>query len=139
MFKKRSNMEEKDPIAVFVHDALIEPGLANFAARRPDATKEEVQAASALLVLMGLATFRLTRLAEGLDAAVLPEGRDGSDVTDFLWVSTEKDSHEAREAALVSLTQPTAEIPVGQAQPEGSVTEVSLTAMRWGSNCGVYL
>ena len=65
-----------------------------------------------------------------LDTIELVEGCSGTDVTDFNWLPTERDTLEAREKAIVSLgTQPAAEIPVAQAQP---VEEPAPTSCRFG-------
>jgi hypothetical protein len=129
---------EQDPVAVYLAEALITPGIDRFTQLRPDATDVEVKAAGQLLVLTALALTRLSRLQTGLETATLQPGTDGTAATDYVFAPTDRDTVEGRKAAAVTLgyVTPTTdqaadvmEIPVPAVPTE---SEEQTTSCRFG-------
>jgi hypothetical protein len=129
---------EQDPVAIYLAESLITPGVARFAQLRPDATGVEVKAAGQLLIIMALALTRLSRLQTGLETATLQPGTDGSAATDYVFAPTDRDTVEGRKAAAVTLgyVTPTADQPADAMEiPAPTVPtepEEQATSCRWG-------
>jgi len=126
---------EQDPVAVYLAESLITPGIARFSQLLPDATDVEVKAAGQLLVLMALALTRLSRLQTGLETATLEPGTDGTAATDYVFAPTDRDTAEGRKAAAAALgyVMPTADQPADTATPPAPAElEEQPTSCRFG-------
>jgi len=93
-----------DPIALAVLQHFVTPSLQEFAAARPDASPVDRSAAASLMMSVGLIFVRMARLKSGLDTARQLPGTAGTFPREYEFLSTPKDTPEARAAVAEELS-----------------------------------
>ncbi len=121
-------MTRLDPIALAVLQHFVTPGLREFTATRPDASREDRSAAASLIMSVGVLLIRMARLKSGLDTVRQLPDTTGTFLKDYEFLSTPKDTPEARTAVAEELSSgpssgPSSDAQVSSAPPARDVSE----------------